>query len=106
MDHIQGEDRDQIRMICLGEMLEADALVRVIDAFVDMLDLATFGFSYFKLNKQGRPPYHPSTMIKLYFYGYQNGIRSSRRLEKACHRNVEVMWLINNQRRKRTGTCT
>ena len=85
-------------MVSLGEMVEEESLVRVIDSFVDMLDLENFGFTYYKLNKQGRPPYHPSTMIKLYFYGYQNGIRSSRKLEKACVRNIEVMWLISNQR--------
>ena len=72
--------------------------MRVIDVFVDMLDLKAFDFSYYKLNKEGRPPFHPATMLKIYFYGYHNGIRSCRRLERACKRNVEVMWLINEQR--------
>ncbi|MCK4678169.1 MAG: IS1182 family transposase [Bacteroidales bacterium] len=98
MNHIQGQDRNQIRMISLEEMVEKESLVRIIDAFVDMLDLSQFGFSYFKLNIEGRPPFHPSTMMKIYLYGYQNSIRSCRKLEKACKTNVEMMWLINNQR--------
>lgn len=98
MHHVKGRDRDQIRMVSLGEMVDSDSVVRVIDAFVDMLDLESFGFSYYKLNREGRPPFHPATMIKIYFYGYQNGIRSCRKLEKACRCNVEMMWLINEQR--------
>lgn len=94
---MKGIDRDQIRMISLEQMVEKDSLARVIDAFVDMLDLEAFGFTYFTLNKEGRPPFHPATMIKIFFYGYQNGIRSCRKLEKACKRNVEMMWLVNGQ---------
>jgi transposase len=59
MRHIQGQNRNQIRMFSLEQMVEKDAFVRVIDAFVDMLDLETFGFSYFTLNKEGRPTFHP-----------------------------------------------
>jgi len=84
-------------MISLEQMVEENSLARVIDAFVDMLDLEEFGFSYFKLNKEGRPPFHPSTMVKIYFYGYQNGIRSCRKLETACKLNTEMMWLIKGQ---------
>jgi len=98
MDHIQGVDRDQIQMLSLGQMVEENSMVRVIDAFVDMLDLKQFGFKYFELNKEGRPPYHPSDMMKLYLYGYQNSIRSSRKLEKACKTNIEVMWLLHQQK--------
>jgi len=98
MNHIQGNNRNQIRIISLEEMVEPKSMVRIIDAFVDMLDLEQFGFSYFKLNKEGRPPYHPATLMKLYLYGYQNSIRSSRKLEKACSTNIEVMWLISDQR--------
>ncbi len=98
MNHIQGFNRDQIRMISLEQMVEPESMVRIIDAFVDMLDLEQFDFSYFRLNKEGRPPYHPSTMMKLYLYGYQNSIRTCRKLEKACKTNIEIMWLINEQR--------
>ena len=98
MIHIQGNDRSQIRMISLEEMVEPKSMVRIIDAFIDMLDLEQFGFSYYQLNKEGRPPYHPCTLMKLYIYGYQNSIRSCRKLEKACKTNIEVMWLISDQR--------
>lgn len=91
MEHIYGQDRNQIRMISLEGMVEKESLVRIIDAFVDMLDLQQFGFDYFKLNKEGRPPFHPATLMKLYLYGYQNSIRSCRKLEKACKTNIEVM---------------
>jgi len=98
MQHIQGQNRNQIKMICLDQMVGEDSMVRVIDAFVDMLDLEQFGFNYFKLNIEGRPPFHPATMMKIYLYGYQNGIRTSRKLEKACQINMEMMWLIDEQR--------
>jgi transposase len=98
MLHIQGQDRNQIQMISLEQMVESESMVRIIDAFVDMLNLEKFEFSYFKLNKEGRPPFHPATMMKIYLYGYQNSIRSCRKLEKACKTNVEIMWLVNQQR--------
>ena len=98
MNHIQGNNRNQIRMLSFEQMVEPESMVRIVDAFVDMLDLENFDFNYFKLNNQGRPPYHPSTMMKLYLYGYQNSIRTCRKLEKACKTNIEVMWLINEQR--------
>jgi len=85
-------------MISLEQMVEPESMVRIIDAFVDMLNLEQFNFSYFALNKEGRPPYHPSTLMKLYLYGYQNSIRTSRKLEKACKTNIEVMWLIGEQK--------
>ena len=66
MQHIQGDNRNQIQMISLEQMVEPESLVRIIDAFIDMLDLEQFGFSYFKLNKEGRPPFHPATLMKLY----------------------------------------
>ncbi len=98
MDHIKGNNRNQIRMLSLDQMVEPESMVRIIDAFVDMLDLKQFDFNYFSLNKQGRPPYHPAIMMKLYLYGYQNSIRTCRKLEKACKTNIEVMWLVGEQR--------
>lgn len=97
MRHKTGFDRNQIQIISLEQLVEKEALVRIIDVFVDMLDLEVFGFKYYNLNKEGRPPFHPSTIMKIYLYGYQNGIRSCRRLEKACRTNIEMMWLVNQQ---------
>ena len=66
----------------------------MIDAFVDMLDLAELGFSDVKPAATGRPAYHPSVLLKLYIYGYLNRVQSSRRLEREAGRNLEVMWLL------------
>ena len=98
MEHISGGDRNQMKMICLEQMIEKESLVRIIDAFIEMLDLKTFGFNYYQLNKEGRPPFHPATMMKIYLYGYQHGIRSCRKLEKACKTNIEMMWLTYEQK--------
>ncbi len=68
--------------------------MRFIDAFVDSLDLAAAGFTHTTLAETGRPPYDPRDLLKLYIYGYLNRIRSSRKLEQECQRNVEVMWLL------------
>lgn len=68
--------------------------VRVIDAFVGSLDMASLGFEKAVLKDTGRPPYAPQDLLKLYIYGYSNRIRSSRRLEKECCRNLEVIWLL------------
>ena len=65
MRHKTGFDRNQIQIISLEQSVEKEALVRIIDVFVDMLDLEVFGFKYYNLNKEGRPPFHPSTMMKI-----------------------------------------
>jgi transposase len=79
----------------LDEVIAADNAVRVIDAFVDSLDLARLEFSKVTAEATGRPPYDPRDLLKLYVYGYVNQVRSSRRLEREAGRNVEVIWLIN-----------
>lgn len=79
----------------LDEVIALDSAVRVIDAFVDSLDLGGLGFSKVEAEATGRPPYDPVDLLKLYIYGYLNQIRSSRRLEREALRNVEVFWLIN-----------
>ena len=68
--------------------------VRVVDAFVEQLDLGKLGFNGAEPAITGRPSYHPSVLLKLYIYGYLNRIQSSRRLEKETQRNVELMWLL------------
>lgn len=98
MRHITGIDRHQIQMLSLDQMLGKESMARIIDAFVEMLDMETFGFSYYKLNEEGRPPYHPRLMMKLYLYGYHHSIRSSRKLEHGCQVNIEMMWLTQGLR--------
>jgi transposase len=68
--------------------------VRVIDVFVDELDLAALGFDGVVPEATGRPSYHPGTLLRIYLYGYLNQVQSSRRLEREAHRNIELMWLV------------
>lgn len=97
MKYIIGSNRNQMEFFCLEELIEQDNEIRLIDLFVDSLSLSEYGFVEPKQNeKGGRPAYHPSDLLKLYIYGYQNRIRSSRRLEKECIRNIEVKWLMRN----------
>ena len=97
MQHIQGEERNQLQLFCLEQMVEADSFVRVIDFFVDSIDLASFGFRHVSVKEEGRPPYHPAVLLKLYFYGYRYGVRSSRKLEREAKLNLEVRWLLCEQ---------
>jgi transposase len=78
----------------LDELVAPDALVRVIDAWIGSLDITKIGFSKAQAQPMGRPPYDPADLLKLYVCDYFNGVRSSRALERECHRNVEVMWLL------------
>ena len=96
MEYIQGNDRSQIVLIssCLEEMISEDNPVRIIDLFVDSCNLEELGFSNSKLGHEGRPPYHPGDLLKLFIYGYLNRIRSSRCLERECQRNTELMRLL------------
>jgi transposase len=95
--HITGQLRDQLALIptTLNEAISADHPVRVIDGFVDSLDLREMGFSRVVAEEMGRPSYAPDDMLKLYIYGYVNRVRSSRALEREAKRNVEVMWLVH-----------
>ena len=97
MSHVQGQSRHQATLFpeALDDLIPADHPVRVVDAFVDHLDLAALGFSKVVAAATGRPPYHPGDLLKLYVYGYLNQIRSSRRLERESQRNVELLWLLN-----------
>ena len=78
----------------LDDFVSEDNAVRVIEAFVDELDLEALGFEGVTPKNTGRPSYHPSTLLKIYIYGYLNRVQSSRRLEHETHRNVELMWLV------------
>ncbi len=92
---IEGESRTQATLFpeVLDEYIAEENAVRVVDAFIDSLNLAELGFKTMPADT-GRPAYHPSTMLKLYLYGYLNRIQSSRRLEREAGRNVELMWLL------------
>lgn len=98
MDYISGFDRNQMTcfMGCMDELIDEDNPVRFIDAYVDKLDLRSFQFQTSIAQETGRPAYNPSDLLKLYIYGYYNRIRSSRNLEKECHRNLEVIWLMKS----------
>jgi transposase len=96
MAHVSGQSRDQATLFpeVLDEVVGRDDPVRVIDAFVDTLDLRELGFSKVTAEQMGRPAYAASDLLKLYIYGYLHRVRASRRLEVETHRNVQVMWLI------------
>src|SRR5258706_6609294 len=89
---IQGEDRAQGILLpgCLDDYVAEANPVRVVDVFVDELDLGKLGFRGVEPLATGRPAYHPSAMLKIYIYGYLNRIQSSRRLERETQRNVEL----------------
>jgi transposase len=93
---VSGVDRGQSTLLpeCLDDFIDESNPVRVIDAFVDALDLGELGFDGVIPEATGRPSYHPSLLLKLYIYGYLNRVQSSRRLEREAGRNVEVMWLL------------
>jgi transposase len=92
---VRGADRHQATLLPdrLDDYVSEDNPVRVVDAFVDELDLASLGFASVVPAATGRPGYHPATLLKLYLYGYLNQVASSRRLEREAGRNVELMWL-------------
>ena len=92
---IEGESRQQVTLLpeCLDDYIGEDSPVRIVDAFVEELDLFALGFQGADPASTGRPAYHPSVLLKLYIYGYLNRIQSSRRLEREAQRNVELMWL-------------
>jgi transposase len=92
---VEGADRTQITLLpeCIDDYIAEDNPVRVIEAFMDELDLQKLGFAGIEPQATGRPGYHPSTLLKIYIYGYLNRIQSSRRLERETQRNLEPMWL-------------
>jgi len=96
MQFIQGVNRHQSYFSTLEQQVSADNPVRLIDAFIDKLDLQKLGFTNTVHNSEGRPPYAPAVLLKLYLYGYLNKIRSSRKLEKECTRNRELEWLLQS----------
>lgn len=92
---VEGRDRRQQTMLpaCLDDYITEDNPVRVVEAFIDELDLCALGFERVQPAATGRPAYHPATLLKIYLYGYLNRIQSSRRLEREAGRNIELIWL-------------
>lgn len=96
--YIKGENRKQLILYreCLDEIVEEENEVRVIDLYVESIKLEEIGFKKYEPNKKGTNSYDPRDMLKLYIYGYKNGIRSSRKLSKLCSTNIEVKWLMRD----------
>ena len=96
MRHLEGTPRSQTLLLppSVEDYIPEDHPVRVIDAFVDSLNLSEMGFRKARTAHTGRRPYHPGDLLKLYIYAYLNQTSSTRRLEKECHRNLEVLWLM------------
>jgi len=95
MQHKQGEERNQVFMFSLESAIAPDSFVRVVDAFVDAIDLKSFGFAHTECHDEGCPPYPPAALMKLYLYGYRQGIRTTRKLEREAQTNIETMWLLS-----------
>ena len=95
---VVGDDRGQSALFPerLDDYVGEDNPVRAIDVFVEELDLAGLGFEGVQPLATGRPAYHPATLLKIYVYGYLNRVQSSRRLERECQRNVELVWLTGH----------
>ena len=96
MQFILGNDRHQTYFSSLEGQVGADNPVRLMDAFVNKLELEELGFTNTVHKSEGHPPYSPGVLLKLYLYGYLNKIRSSRKLEKECSRNMKLQWLLQN----------
>jgi transposase len=96
---IEGKDRRQTLLLpeCLDDYVTQDNPVRVIDAFIDELDLQALGFTRAQPAATGRPAYHPAILLKIYLYGYLHRVPSSRRLEREAGRNLELSWLTGQR---------
>lgn len=94
MHHVKSESRNQMQIYCLDQLVDPNSFVRIIDFFVDTIDLKSFGFKHVMLKLEGRPPIHPAQLLKLLIYGYRYGVRSSRKLEREAMLNIEARWLL------------
>ena len=98
MNFIQSQNRQQMLMSSWDSSVESDNPFRLIDVFVDQLDLVKLKLQVWELKREGRPAFESVVFLKLYFYGYLNSLRSSRRLERECCRNIELQWLLGGLR--------
>lgn len=94
MAYVEGKDRNRFLLNSLDSMVSDKSIVRIIDAFVDNIDLKSLEFTKTENIKEGRPCYSPDSLLKLYIWGYKNGVHSSRKLAESCNINIEVMWLM------------
>jgi len=94
MPQLLGTNRHQFQLFCLEDAIPSDSEVRIMDAFVEILDLETLGFQIKGTSQEGRPAFSASALLKLYLYGYSNRVRSSRRLEREAKTNLEAQWLL------------
>jgi transposase len=98
MQHITGISRQQMRLSSLEDTISSDNQVRFIDAFVDYIDISKLDFAIKTIKTEGRPSFNSKVFLKIYLYGYLNGVRSGRDLEKECFRNIEMQWLLEDIR--------
>jgi len=106
LEHKEREiDRNQFAMLALEELVAEDSYARLVDVFVDALPLEELGFTQTTCQKEGRPPYHPAVLLKLYMYGYRHGLRSSSKLHQACLVNVELWWLLKGLKPSARTIC-
>jgi transposase len=100
MNYIKGKDREQLRIESIESYVDEDSEVRVVDKIIDYIDIESLGFTLGNNSAAGRAAYDPRDLLKLYVYGYLNGIRSSRKLAKQCVINREVIWLARDTKPK------
>jgi transposase len=107
MPYLTGVDRREVQLLppCVDDFVGAENEVRLIDAFVDQLDLVELGLEPKSLSTTGRPPYAPADLLKLFLWGYENRVVSSRRLERECGRNLELIWLMRSLRPDHWTIC-
>ena len=98
MPYVETINRHQVQMMSMDIMVDPGSIVRIIDAFVDSLNLKEMGMTKTKAAEEGRPLYPANSLLKLYLYGYRHQIRSSRKLDQACKVNLEVIWLMEGMR--------
>jgi transposase len=95
MTHLEGTDRYQTRIMSLDEMVDTEHIVRIIDRFIEVVDLTELGFKNTTPAAMGRPSYSPAHLAKLYLFGYESAVRSSRKLERLCHESIPALWLLD-----------
>lgn len=106
MHHVEQEvDRHQMTIMDLESLVSQNSYARLVDVFVDALPMEELGFSQAEHHDTGRPPYHPSVLLKLYMYGYRHGLRSSHKLHQACSVNVELWWLLKGLKPSARTIC-